>query len=138
MKVGLVLEDQGPHVVMADPQRITQVLTNLLGNAAKFTDEGRVTVNLCIRRDDDRDWVEVSVDDTGCGIPAEHQGRIFEKFVSLGDSDPNVSHGTGLGLAICAEIVQRHGGSLGVQSSLGEGASFSFLLPRARTRGDMV
>jgi PAS domain S-box-containing protein len=115
------------RLIHADPDKIQQVLINLLNNACKFTRQGKVTVSL---RDND-DILTVSVSDTGPGIPAADLGYIFEKFhkSSLGDTICTEQKGTGLGLAICREIVEHYGGSIWVESTMGQGSSFHFSLP---------
>ncbi|MCL2084597.1 MAG: sensor histidine kinase [Oscillospiraceae bacterium] len=106
--------------VMADPAHIPGVLINLLDNAARFTRDGVITV----RAARDGDFVKVSVEDTGCGIPAGQEERIFDRFYT-GEK----SAGTGLGLHICKKVVEAHGGSIRAQSAPGRGAAVSFTLP---------
>jgi PAS domain S-box-containing protein len=113
-------------VVLADPDRLTQVVTNLLSNAAKFSPaKGRVEVG--IERQADR--VRLSVRDHGPGIPEEFRNRIFQKFAQADSSDTRQKGGTGLGLAIVRSIVERHGGSVDFESAVGEGTTFSVRLP---------
>lgn len=115
-----------PRVPM-DAERIQQVLINLVGNALKFTDAGgTVTIALHLRHDIAS--AEVSVSDTGIGIAAEDQGRIFEEFarVTVGDRP---REGSGLGLAIARRIVEAHEGRIRVSSTPGKGSSFTFTLP---------
>lgn len=113
-----------PHVRM-DPDRMLQVVRNLLGNAVKFTPwGGRVRVTACtVNR-----GVEVAVADTGAGIPKEHLDVIFDKFKQASVKGP-YSKGTGLGLAIAHHIVNAHGGRIWVESEVGQGSTFSFVLP---------
>jgi PAS domain S-box-containing protein len=113
--------------IHADPDKIKQVLINLLNNAYKFTRKGRVTVALA----ENDAALTVSVSDTGPGIPTDELDEIFEKFHKsrLGDTVRNGEKGTGLGLAICKEIVEHYGGTIGVQSIEGSGSVFSFSLP---------
>jgi signal transduction histidine kinase len=113
--------------VMADFDRMVQVLTNLLNNALKFTSRGYVRVG-AVRRDDD-DNVLFFVEDTGAGIPDSELHNIFEKFHQAGDALVDKPEGTGLGLPICREIVHRHGGTIWVESTLGKGSTFYFKLP---------
>jgi len=114
--------------VLADPDRIGQVLDNLLSNALKFTSKGGITISTM----DKGDFVQVSVKDTGVGIPREEQEKIFDKFyqIKIGTGWP--SKGTGLGLAIVHSIIESHRGKVWVESEPGQGADFRFLLPRAR------
>ncbi|MEM7225498.1 MAG: ATP-binding protein [Pseudomonadota bacterium] len=112
-------------VGVGDEQRITQVLLNLVGNAIKFTDEGRVTV--AVTRFEET--YKVAVSDTGAGISERDQVTIFEEFRQADNSNTREKGGTGLGLAIAKRIIEMHGGRIWVESILGEGATFSFTLP---------
>jgi PAS domain S-box-containing protein len=114
--------------VSGDPDKVRQVLTNLVDNAAKYSPEGGVVEVRLQRRGN---VVRFSVHDEGLGIPAGEQRRIFEKFYRV---DPNLSRGiggTGLGLYICRELVRRMGGTIWVESRDGEGSTFTFELPVA-------
>lgn len=113
-------------LVFCDPEIIIRVLTNLVGNALKFTGDGG-TISIAIRNGN-KD-VQVSVTDTGDGIPPEDQDRIFERFQQVGRTHGGGEKGTGLGLAITKELVELHGGAIEVQSELGLGSTFSFTLP---------
>jgi len=109
------------------PDRIQQVLVNLLDNAVKYGGDGPVTVHV----EDGNGAVRILVADSGPGIPAAEQAKIFEKFYR---ADPQLTHapgGTGLGLYIARELVQRMGGRLDVRSEPGAGATFVLELPRA-------
>ncbi len=114
--------------VLADPDRLTQVLDNLLANALKFTVQGGITISAL----DKGDYVMVSMKDTGSGIAKEEQERIFDKFyqVKVGSGYPH--KGTGLGLAIVKSIIESHRGKVWVDSERGKGSEFRFILPRAR------
>jgi NtrC-family two-component system sensor histidine kinase KinB len=109
--------------VLADPDRMDHVFSNLLGNALKFTPPGG-TVRVSAAADDGA--VRFSVQDTGPGIAPQHLARIFDRFYRV--TGPNQPGGAGLGLAIAREIVQAHGGRIEVHSQLGEGSRFSFTL----------
>jgi signal transduction histidine kinase/ActR/RegA family two-component response regulator len=111
--------------VIGDRDRLIQVVINLISNAVKFTPSGTVTGNA--RRDGDH--VVVSIADTGVGIAAEDQERVFEQFRQAGDTLTDKPRGTGLGLPICREIVEHHGGRIWVESRVGVGSTFSFTLP---------
>jgi signal transduction histidine kinase/CheY-like chemotaxis protein len=111
--------------VHADAMRFKQVLTNLVGNAIKFTPEGG-RIELIGRRVDNR--VRIEVRDNGPGIPREQQQRIFEAFFRLTETG-SATEGTGLGLAITARLVELHGSKLEIESQPGEGACFNFSLP---------
>jgi signal transduction histidine kinase/class 3 adenylate cyclase len=114
--------------VLADEDRLQQILHNLIGNAIKFTDRGRVRVNAI----DEGEHIRVQVVDTGPGIAAEDQERIFESFEQVEDSATRMHGGTGLGLAVTRKLVELHGGRVEVASTVGEGSTFSFTLPRAQ------
>jgi PAS domain S-box-containing protein len=116
--------------VLADPDRIVQALTNLLGNAVKFSPPS-APITLAVRRRG-RD-AAFSVHDEGRGIPAEKLEAIFERFRQVDSSDRREKGGTGLGLAITREIVQRSGGRIWAESEAGQGATFVFTLPLAET-----
>jgi signal transduction histidine kinase/CheY-like chemotaxis protein len=111
--------------VTADTDRIIQVVINLISNAVKFTDGGSVTCR-AVRQGPE---IVVSVVDTGVGIAAPDQPKVFERFKQVGDTLTDKPKGTGLGLPICKEIVEHHGGRIWVESVPGEGSTFSFSLP---------
>jgi GAF domain-containing protein/anti-sigma regulatory factor (Ser/Thr protein kinase) len=116
---------------LGDEQRLTQVLLNLVGNAIKFTDSGEV----CVSAKAVNGHFNVSVTDTGPGIPEDHQMRIFEQFHQVDSSNTKAKGGTGLGLAIAKQIVEMHGGRIWVESTLGQGSTFQMELPtRAELR----
>ncbi len=117
-------------VVRVDEDRITQVIENLLGNALKFTPEGgRIIVSARPKRNH-REYVEVCVSDTGCGIPEDDIGKIFDKFKTI-DAGRETARGTGLGLSIVKHIIASHGGKIWVESKPGRGSAFFFTLPVA-------
>lgn len=128
----LVLDAAAPlPEALSDAGRVRQVVTNLLDNALKFTPSGgRVTV----RAAPDDGFVRVSVEDTGKGIPAEAQKRLFQRLYQA-DDDVAGRRGLGLGLYISREIVNRHGGRMWVESEVGRGSTFHFTLPRAPEGG---
>ncbi len=113
--------------VIADRDRVIQVVINLISNAVKFTDKGAV---ICRARRDDASVV-VSVMDSGFGIKEEDYSKVFEQFVQVGDTLTNKPMGTGLGLPICKQIIEHHGGKIWVESKPGKGSTFSFSLPIA-------
>jgi len=116
--------------VKADWDRIQQVITNLVGNAIKFSPRGSpIKITLDPEENDSEKWVKVSVNDRGPGIPPQIQEKIFDKF-RQSNFHPNGSmEGTGLGLSICREIVNHYGGKIWVRSEPGKGSTFSFTLP---------
>jgi signal transduction histidine kinase/HPt (histidine-containing phosphotransfer) domain-containing protein/BarA-like signal transduction histidine kinase len=127
IQLASLVESEVPVMVRGDPVRLRQVLVNLVGNAIKFTDRGEVTVKLGREAaNGDAVKLRITVDDTGIGIPLEAQARLFEPFYQADDSMTRRHGGTGLGLAICAEIVERMGGAIGVESAAGKGSRFWF------------
>jgi signal transduction histidine kinase len=122
-KISLRALPSKQYSVNCDSDRIAQVLANLIGNALKFTpDSGAVTVAV----EEDKSSVQISIKDTGAGVPLEQQKRIFERYTQLGNHD---RRGLGLGLYISTMIVEAHQGKLGVNSVPGEGSTFYFSLP---------
>jgi signal transduction histidine kinase len=125
--VGIALDDpSSPLFVLADPDRLLQVLANLLCNAARFSPPGE-TVG--VRAERLPGLVRVCVSDRGPGIPDAFRARIFEKFAQGDPSTPPWREGTGLGLSISKAIVERLGGRIGFESELGRGTTFHFELP---------
>ncbi len=119
-----------PLEVICNASQIQQAFTNLLVNAAEaLSGQGRITIKSW--RDSASGRAAVSFADTGCGIPAESLGQIFEPFFTTKQE----GHGTGLGLAIVYGIVERHGGTIKVDSRLGEGTTFTVWLPETGSRG---
>jgi signal transduction histidine kinase len=110
-----------------DEQRVTQVLLNLVSNAIKFTDAGEVEIRACLSNGAFR----VSVSDTGPGISAEDQAKLFQDFQQADSSSTRKKGGTGLGLAISKRFIDLHGGRIWVESAPGQGSTFSFELPVA-------
>jgi signal transduction histidine kinase len=110
----------------ADPDRVAEVLTNLLGNAIKFSPTGGdVTVSLARSGN----WVKVSIADTGTGIRPEDGSRIFDKFYQVSHPEQPKANGTGLGLPIAKALVEMHGGRIWLENQAGQGSIFSFTLP---------
>ncbi len=127
--VRLVVEADPVEDVHGDPHRLEMVLSNLLGNALKFTPEGG-TVTLRLGGDAGR--VRLSVSDTGGGIAPEDLPRIFQRFYQASGSARRSSGGVGIGLALARELAELHGGTLEVESELGRGTTFVLGLPRGR------
>ncbi len=116
--------------VRADPNKIREVLNNLVNNAIKFTEQGGVTVRVWAEEREGRPGVAVAVEDTGIGIPPDHLEDIFEAFKQLNGSTTRTHGGTGLGLSIARRLVELHGGTIRVESRVGEGSRFTVWLPR--------
>ncbi|MDR0861617.1 MAG: response regulator [Oscillospiraceae bacterium] len=117
-----------PPVIVSDDQRLAQVITNLLGNAVKFTPErGAVTLDTRLLREvDGVCTIQIRVTDTGIGISAEQQARLFKSFQQAESDTTRKFGGTGLGLAISKNIVDMMGGSIWIESELGKGSTFAF------------
>jgi signal transduction histidine kinase/DNA-binding response OmpR family regulator len=113
--------------IVADFDRLIQVIINLISNAVKFTDEGQVTISVTA----EEGRLVVRVSDTGTGISEVDQAMVFEKYRQVGDVITDKPQGTGLGLPISKEIVEAHGGRIWVESELGSGSTFSFTVPLA-------
>jgi signal transduction histidine kinase/HAMP domain-containing protein len=122
-----IASTNGNSTAWADRDKVTQVLTNLIGNAVKFTPSGGKVTMTAIPAD--TAWLQVSITDTGPGIPPEEAGKIFDEFYQLTQPGREKSKGVGLGLAISKKLVEMHGGRIRVESSVGEGSTFSFTVP---------
>jgi PAS domain S-box-containing protein len=119
--------------VRADAIRIRQVIINLLSNAAKFTDEGDIVVEVGLKPGSSgRNEMRISVTDTGPGISKQDQTKLFQPFSQVDDSPTRKTGGTGLGLSICQHIVNMHGGKIWIESDIGKGSTFYFTLPLFR------
>jgi PAS domain S-box-containing protein len=125
-------------LVLCDKDRLIQVITNLLGNAIKFTPEnGKISLRAELNRsagNEKQDTITVSITDTGIGIAPENHQRIFEKFGQVGDVLKDRPKGTGLGLPICKKIIENYGGKIRVESALGQGTTFIFTLPAVQKK----
>jgi len=117
-----------PHMT-TDSTKLTEILINLLSNAAKFTDRGRIALDVSRETTGNADWVLFRVADTGIGIPRDRLDAIFQPFTQAEDSTTHAHGGTGLGLTICSELTRMMGGSLSVESEPGRGSTFSVRLP---------
>jgi signal transduction histidine kinase len=120
----------GVGAMRGDLTRVRQVLFNLLGNAAKFTQRGRVALEVTPLREPGREWVEFAVADTGIGLTAEQQARLFRSFAQADASTARRYGGTGLGLVISQRLAEMMGGEIRVRSELGSGSQFTVRLPR--------
>ncbi len=125
-------------VMHADLTRVRQILFNLLSNAAKFTQRGRIDLVVSPRRLKDRDWLEFAVSDTGIGLEPEQQERLFQSFSQADPSTSRKYGGTGLGLVISRRFAQMMGGDITVESELGRGSVFTVRLPRNAGAPDLL
>jgi len=121
----LIWDESIPRYVIGDIGRIRQVLINLIGNAIKFTEKGRIVIRVEGRADADGFYlINISVEDTGIGISSDKVEAIFDKFAQVEEATTRRHAGTGLGLTICRQLVQVMGGHISVKSELGVGTSF--------------
>jgi signal transduction histidine kinase len=121
-----------PETLYGDSQRLKQILVNLANNAIKFTNEGYVAVR--VFRPGNGQWAMV-VSDTGVGIPEEAREYIFDPFRQVDSSMTREHKGTGMGLAIVKQLAQLMGGSVSLESALGQGSTFTVLLPLTQPQG---
>lgn len=124
-----------PEVLVGDPVRLHQIILNLVGNAVKFTSEGKITV--CVRvlkENTEQVSIEFSITDTGIGIPESKLGNIFDDFQQATSGTSRLYGGTGLGLAIVKQLVEPQGGTITVKSKVGEGSTFAFILNFLKTK----
>jgi signal transduction histidine kinase len=112
-----------------DSTKLTQIVLNLLGNAAKFTQNGTVTLDIQRKQDARKAWMQFIVTDNGVGMTTEQQSKVFDAFTQADDSTTREYGGIGLGLAISKKFAQLLGGSLSLNSTLGEGSCFTLILP---------
>lgn len=118
-----------PSWIVGDPTRLRQILLNLTNNAVKFTERGRVTIRVLREAGPEGDGIRFEVRDTGIGISADKQDRLFLPFSQIDNSTSRHYGGTGLGLVICKRLVEAMGGRIGVTSQTGVGSTFWFVIP---------
>ncbi len=124
-----------PEVLAGDPVRLHQIIMNLVSNAVKFTSTGSITVKVTLlQEDDEKVKIEFAVKDTGIGITEDKMERIFENFQQASSGTSRLYGGTGLGLAIVKQLIERQEGSIKVESTVGEGTTFSFMLDFQKTK----
>ncbi|MES2386978.1 MAG: ATP-binding protein [Bacteroidota bacterium] len=122
-------EEDIPDVLVGDPTRLAQVLTNLVGNAVKFTEKGSITLDIELnKRDDKQITLDFIIEDTGIGIPQDKIDTIFDRFTQAGANTTRKYGGTGLGLSIVKRLVEMQGSSVHLESIEGKGSKFSFSL----------
>ena len=125
------------HKWMGDPMRIRQVLTNLIGNAIKFTEDGEVSISLKpLSEQNGIQQFRCEIRDTGIGIPSDVQARLFQAFTQAETATARRFGGTGLGLSICKSLVALMGGEIGLESEAGQGSCFWFTLPLSKDESE--
>ncbi len=134
IEIAAAIASDVPETLLADEVRLRQVLTNLIGNAIKFTEHGGVLVSAKVERQGKSPMLRLSVQDSGVGVPAEKRRAIFDDFVQADSSHARRFEGTGLGLAISRRIVEAMGGKIGMLPAEGRGSVFWFTLPLGELR----
>lgn len=128
----LHMDEKTPDIIISDQFRLRQIILNLLSNAVKFTEAGTITVEVSpVSVSESQTHLVISVADTGMGLSAEQQQKLFKDFTQVDGSTTRKHGGTGLGLAICKQLCTLLGGSIGVQSELGKGSKFTFRIAAA-------
>jgi CheY-like chemotaxis protein/two-component sensor histidine kinase len=125
----IIKSDDLPTQVFGDPVRLNQILSNLLSNALKFTNQGGITISVKeLDRKDNQSKIKFAISDTGIGIPQDKHVSIFDSFTQAAPDTTRHFGGTGLGLAICKKLIELQGGSLSLESEPGKGSTFSFFI----------
>jgi signal transduction histidine kinase len=161
IKLGLAIAPEADIQIEADERKLKQILFNLLSNAVKFTkaggsvrvsarltkeegrgtrDEGRRTKDESVRHPSEAvvhppSYIEISVEDTGIGIRPEDMFKLFKEFSQIESGYAKTYEGTGLGLALTKRLVELHGGKIWVESKIGEGSTFTFVIPLVSSKG---
>jgi PAS domain S-box-containing protein len=129
-----IYDDRIPEVLVGDPVRLHQIIINLVSNAVKFTETGKITIRVqMLKEDTDKVTIEFSITDTGIGIPEEKIAKIFDNFQQASSNTSRLYGGTGLGLAIVKQLVETQEGTMRVISKMDEGSTFSFILDFQKT-----
>ncbi|MCV9929087.1 ATP-binding protein [Flavobacterium sp. LS1R49] len=128
-----------PEVLIGDPTRLHQIVLNLVSNAVKFTNKGKIVVSVqLLSQDNEKVSIEFSVCDSGIGVSADKMEKIFENFQQAYSGSSKIYGGTGLGLAIAKQLVEFQGGTIQVKSEINKGATFSFVLDFQKTTAEAV
>ncbi len=126
LEIVYTMDPNVPNYLVADVNRFQQVLVNLVGNALKFTEKGEIVTSLKLIEQSERNFLQVSIKDTGIGIPENRKNRLFQSFSQVDASTTRKYGGTGLGLIISKKLVEAMGGSINVESEINEGTTFTF------------
>ena len=124
------IDPEIPEKLIGDEVRLRQIFINVLNNAAKFTEQGRITLSVTGRKAEDAYILQAQVTDTGCGIRAEDMDKLFTTFARIEDSRNHYIEGTGLGLPLCKKLLLQMGGDIQVTSDFGKGSTFTFEVPQ--------
>ncbi len=128
-----------PEVLLGDPIRLNQIILNLVSNAVKFTNKGKIMIDVnLLSEDDEKVSVKFAVSDTGIGIKSTKVGKIFENFQQATNTTSRLYGGTGLGLAIVKQLVEAQGGIIEINSIFGKGSTFSFILDFKKTNAHVI
>jgi PAS domain S-box-containing protein len=134
-----IYDNDIPEVLVGDPVRLHQIILNLVGNAVKFTIQGKIIVEVkLLSQDDHKITIAFSVSDTGIGISEDNIEKIFDNFQQASSNTSRLYGGTGLGLAIVKQLVEAQGGTVDLKSKLGEGSTFSFTLDFMKTKARAI
>ncbi len=134
-EIVFIVDNDVPTRLIGDSLRLGQIINNLAGNAAKFTENGEILIHVVMTQDNGRDFLTVSVRDTGIGMTDEQSSRLFQPFVQADQSVTRTHGGTGLGLSISKQLVEAMGGTISVTSRLGDGSTFHFSIPVSLAKG---
>jgi PAS domain S-box-containing protein len=136
LRLSLKMDKKIPAFVKGDPGRLRQILTNLVGNAIKFTETGQISLTVNREREsEDHHWISIDVTDTGIGIPPEKLNVLFKAFSQVDASTTRKYGGTGLGLSISKQLAEKMGGTIRVQSRPGEGSTFGLTVRLEKSAG---
>ncbi|HMK64512.1 MAG TPA: ATP-binding protein, partial [Thermodesulfobacteriota bacterium] len=136
LKLSLTMDRRIPEFINGDPGRVRQVLTNLVGNAVKFTNQGEIAIAVDLKREgEDNLLLVLSVRDTGIGIPADKLNNLFKSFTQADNTITRKYGGTGLGLSISKQLAEKMGGSIEAESQPGQGSTFRVILRLGKAKG---